>query len=245
MSDTAVKKKIDPETQEFKDELKKTVEFTDKVVNQFGFVYNPDMEINESIQFGLTRNKLIYGKRFCPCFFVTGNKEEDRICPCKPAISHEIPDEGHCHCGIFCTSEYAKSQASIVELEVAVSTHSRGLTKEECELLLTKHDVDSDELEALLEARDLGMVNFVLADVREWMENKSFRIKGTDELIPTTSFYEDLKKIENKKDLPVIVYCHVGSRSAYCQSMMATLGFKRVINLMHGISWYKGDILKG
>ena len=86
-------KKIDPESVEFKEELEKTIKFTDKVCAQFGFVYNPDPEINQGIQFGLTRNKLIHGKRYCPCFFVTGNKEEDRICPCKPALEH-VPTDG-------------------------------------------------------------------------------------------------------------------------------------------------------
>jgi len=245
MSIQEVKNKVDPNSEEFQAELKKTIEFTDKVLVQFGFLYNPDQEINESIQFGLTRNKLIYGKRYCPCFFVTGNKEEDRVCPCKPALDHEIKDDGHCHCGIFCTKEYAVSQALEEGIEEAVVTHSRGLTIAECEVLLKKSHIDSDELEALLEARTLKMVDFTLVDVREWMEYKSFRIRGVDHLVPTTSFYEDIKKLDNLKDKATIVYCHIGSRSAYCQNMMGTLGFKHVINLDHGISGYKGSVDKG
>ncbi|MCJ7765843.1 MAG: sulfurtransferase, partial [Thiovulaceae bacterium] len=77
--------KIDPESQEFKETLDKTIRFTDKVVKQFGWAYNPDPEINEGIQFGLTRNKMMHGKRYCPCFFVTG-EADDRVCPCTPAI---------------------------------------------------------------------------------------------------------------------------------------------------------------
>ncbi len=245
MSDTQIKNKIDPKSEEFLNELKKTIDFTDKVVKQFSFSYNSDPEINESIQFGLTRNKLIYGKRYCPCFFVTGNKEEDRICPCKPALDHEVKDDGHCHCAIFCTSEYAASQMMLEEAEEAVVMHSRGLTKEECEAILAKHDVDSEELEALLEARTIGMVDFVLVDVREQMEHSNMRIKGVNFLVPTTSFYEDVKKLDDYKDKNIIVHCHIGSRSAYCQGMMATLGFKKVANLSYGIAGYKGEILRG
>ena len=245
MSEQVVKNQIDPNSQEFQDELVKTVEFTNKVIEQFGYAYNPDREINESIQFGLTRNKLIYGKRYCPCFFVTNNKEEDRVCPCKPAMSSEIPNDGHCHCGIFCTPAYASAQAQEESVEEAITTHSRGLTKAECELLLAKNNVDSDGLEALLEARTLGMVKFTLVDVREWKEYKTFRIRGVDQLVPTTSFYEDIKKLDGAKADPVIVYCHIGSRSAYCQSMMSTLGFSHVVNLIHGISGYKGAVDKG
>lgn len=235
-------KKVDPESAEFKAAMEKTVAFTEKVVNQFGLVYHPDEEIVQSVQFGLTRNKLIYDKRYCPCFFVTGNKEEDRICPCKPALEKEIPDEGKCHCGIFCTPEFAAAQKSEEELEEAVHQHSRGLSKEECETLLAKTNVDSAELEALLEARDLGMVAFRLVDVREWMENQAMRIKGTDVLVPTTSFYESIKQLEGDKETPLIVYCHVGSRSAYCQNVLKDMGFAHVGNLAYGIVGYQGDI---
>ncbi len=238
-------KMIDPHTEEFQSELKKTIDFTDKVIKQFGFVYNPDMEITQSIQFGLTRNKLIYDKRYCPCFFVTGDKQEDRVCPCKPAIENEIPSEGLCHCGIFCTPEFAATKAMEESLEEAVHQHSRGLKKEECELLLTKAQMDSEELEALLEARTLGMVSFKLVDVREWMEYKNFRIRGVDFLVPTTSFYDSVKELNEFKNETIIVYCHVGSRSAYCQKALKDLGFKKVSNLQRGIVSYRGELDKG
>lgn len=243
--------KIDMNSSEFIEELQNTKIFTDKVCKQFGFVYNPENDINESVQMGLTRNKLIYNKRYCPCFMVIGETKEEqkeannRICPCKPAIEHEIPDEGKCHCGIFCTPHYASQHAKENEAEIAIHTHSRGLTKEECELLLQKESIDADELEALIEARQLNMVNFNLVDVREWMEWKSRRIKGTDYLIPTTSFYNALSQLENEKDTTTIVYCYSGSRSAYCQYVMHDLGFKKVINFDFGIMTYKGEIISG
>lgn len=238
-------KKVDPNSQEFKDEFEKTAAFTDKVLEQFTFAYNPDEEIVTSIRNGLTRNKLIYGKRYCPCFFVTGNKEEDRICPCPPAIKEEIPNEGKCHCGIFCSPEYANEQVGMESAEETAHQHSRGLSKEECETLLHNEQIDSDELEALLEARDLKMVEFELVDVREWMEYQSMRIKGVDHLIPTTSFYESVEKLKGKEDTPVIVYCHVGSRSAYCQRVLLDMGFKKVGNLTRGIVSYRGDLDRG
>jgi len=237
-------KKIDPESAEFKETLAKTIKFTDKVVAQFGWAYNPDNLINEGIQMGLTRNKLIYEKRYCPCFFVTGDKEEDRVCPCKPAIEHEIPNDGVCHCQIFCTPEYAAEKAAKDELEAVTHEHSRGLTTSECEALLVQNDIDSDELMSLLEARELGMVDFNLLDVREWMEHQSGHIDGTDALVPTTSFYDSLEKAELNKDKSLIVYCHVGSRSAHCQRILSTMEFKSVVNLAHGISGYRGEIVR-
>lgn len=237
-------KKVDPESIEFKTELAKTVKFTDKVVEQFGYAYNPDPLINEGIQMGLTRNKLIYEKRYCPCFFVTGNKEEDRICPCKPAIEHEIPNDGVCHCQIFCTPEYAAQKAAKDELEAVTHEHSRGLTAQECEELLAQENIDSDELLSLIEARELGMVDFNLVDVREWMEHQSGHIKGTDALVPTTSFFASLEKAALDKEKSLVLYCHVGSRSAHCQRILSDMEFKSVVNLAHGISGYHGEVVR-
>ena len=238
--------KIDVNSHEYKTELEKTVKFTDKVNAQFGFVYNPDSEINESVQMGLARNKMIYGKRYCPCFMVIGETKEEqkeadnRICPCKPALEREIPENGLCHCGIFCTPEYAAQHKKEEIIDEVTHTHSRGLTKEECEILLKKEQLDGDELEALLEARELGFINFTLVDVREWMEWQQMRIVGTDVLVPTTSFYEALSQIEDKKDEPIILYCLTGSRSNYCMMVMKQSGYNHVCNLTYGIVSFHG-----
>ncbi len=244
-------KKIDMNSDEFQMEFELTKEFTNEVLKKYNFVYNPQEEINESIQQGLTRNKLIYNKRFCPCFMVIGQtqeeqeKKDNRLCPCKPALETEIPRDGKCHCGIFCTPEYAKSLMQEEEINEATHTHSRGLIKQECEVLLNKEQINTYELESLLEARELNFVDFNLVDTREWMEWVGQRIKGCDYLIPTTSFYQSLEQIINQKEKPVIVYCLSGSRSAYCQKIMKDLGFKSVSNLNYGIMTYKGEMARG
>ena len=63
---------IDMHSDEFQAEMEKTSLFVKKVNKQFGFVQNPNEEVNEGVAMGLSRNKLIYGKRFCPCFMVIG-----------------------------------------------------------------------------------------------------------------------------------------------------------------------------
>mgnify|MGYP000845358805 CR=1 FL=1 len=243
--------KIDTNSKEFKEEYTKTLSFADKVCKQFGFVCNPEDEINESVTAGLTRNKMIYNKRYCPCFMVEGENDEERkaannrICPCKPALEIEIPSMGHCHCGIFCTPQYAKDHMLEKEAALISHTHSRGLTKDECQALLKQQNIDSDELISLLEARELGMVDFILVDVREWMEYKDRRIKGTDFLIPTTSFYQALSQIDDKKDSNIVVYCFSGSRSAYCQQIMSSMGYNHIVNLGYGIVSYSGEVERG
>ena len=244
-------RKIDVNSEEFINELKFTQEYTNGVLQKHDLVYSPNSEIIDSIQMGLTRNKLIYNKYFCPCFMVIGKTKEEqsvsenRLCPCVPALTNEIPQKGSCHCGIFCTKEKAIELEKENSLHDAIATHSRGLTKEECEKLLTKEEVNAIELESLLEARELGFVDFNLVDTREWMEWVSNRIKGTDYLIPTTSFYDSLSQIMDKRKTPVVVYCLSGSRSAYCQRIMKDLGFKSVANLDYGISSYQGEKERG
>jgi len=242
---------IDINSKEFQEELEKTWQFVDKVNKQFGFVQNPDKEINEGVAMGLARNKLMYGKRYCPCFIVQGESEEERkkadnrICPCKPALEKEIPEDGVCHCGIFCTPEYAHKKALEESAEEAVHTHSRGLSKEEAELLVHKEQLDGDELEALLEARELKMVDFTLIDVREPMEFEMGHIKGTDELLPTSRFYDWINEIQNRKDENIILYCHTGSRSYQVQMILKQQGFKSIGNLTYGIISFHGEVERG
>ncbi len=241
--------KIDMNSPEFQTELEKTIKFTDKVCESRGWVYNPQEEVNEGVQMGLARNKMMYGKRFCPCFMVEevdGKPQsvDNRICPCKPAIENEIPETGVCHCGIFCTPEFAAAKKTELGMEEAVHTHSRGLTQEECQAILEKDELDGDEVAALIEARELGMVDFVLVDVREHMEWQMGHIKGADKLVPTSSFYYALEEAKLNKDDHIIVYCHVGSRSAHVARIMRDMGYTKVGNLTYGIVSYGGEIVR-
>ena len=71
------------------------------------------------------------------------------------------------------------------------------------------------------------------------------RIAGTDFLIPTSSFYETISKIEHLKESAVLTYCFSGSRSRYCQNMMKDMGFGQVTNLRRGIMSFSGKTESG
>ena len=238
--------KIDMNSPEFQARMEKTITFTDKVINQFGWEYNPEDEVNQGVQMGLARNKMMYNKLFCPCFMVEevdGKPQsvDNRTCPCTPAIEKEIPELGACHCGIFCTPEFAAAKRVEMGLEEAVHTHSRGLTKEECAVLVNERELDSDELVSLLEARDLGMVKFTLVDVREDMEWQMGHIKGADKLVPTSTFFQTWDEAKLGKDDNIILYCHVGSRSAHVARILTDMGYTKTGNLTHGIVSYGGE----
>ena len=241
--------KIDMNSPEFKERMVKTIKFTDKVIKQFGWEYNPQVEVNEGVQMGLSRHKIMYNKLFCPCFMVEevdGKPQsvDNRICPCPQAIEKEIPETGSCHCGIFVTSEFAAAKRIELGMEEAVHTHSRGLTKEEAELLVSQAELDPEEITSLLEARELGMVEFKLVDVREHMEWQMGHIKGADKLVPTSSFFASLTDAKLDMDDNIIVYCHVGSRSAHVAMILRDQGFENIGNLTHGIVSYGGEIVR-
>ena len=109
---------LDMNSPEFKAELVKTEKFTDKVCESQGWVYSANEDVNEGVTLGLARHRLLFGKRFCPCFMVDPDESrpgkfkssDDRICPCKPAIEKEIPETGSCHCQIFVTPEHREEQ---------------------------------------------------------------------------------------------------------------------------------------
>jgi len=231
---------------EFKAEMEKTIKFTDKVIKQFNWEYNPQTEINEGVQMGLARHKMMYNKRFCPCFMVEevdGKPQsvENRLCPCKPALEKEIPEEGVCHCQIFCTPEFTAAKRVELGMEEVVHTHSRGLTQSECESLLNQSELDGDEMVALLEARELGMIHFKLVDVREHMEWQMGHIKGADALVPTSSFFQTLDEAQLDKNENIILYCHIGSRSAHCARILKDMNYTKIGNLTHGIVSFSGE----
>ena len=235
---------VDLNSKEFQDELIKTEEFANRVVNQFNWSFNPDEAVVERIVKGLTNNKLLHGKRYCPCFVPQFNKE-DRICPCKPAIEKEIPEDGVCHCGIFCSEEFAKDSLNEENHQDITDEQVDGLTKIEIEEILNKAQLGGEELEILLKAREKGMIKFKLLDVREPFEWQMGRIKGADFLVPTSNFYAELEKVKEFSDEPWILYCHVGSRSMYVQRVLSQQSeFPHIGNLTYGIAAYRGDIVR-
>jgi rhodanese-related sulfurtransferase len=119
------------------------------------------------------------------------------------------------------------------------------MTAEQYQEILDKDQINGQEIELLLEARKQNLIDFSLVDVREWMEWNQKRIVGTDYLVPTTSFYNSIEQIEDKKDKNIILYCFTGSRSYQCQHVMKNMGFKHVSNHIEGIISYSGECKSG
>ena len=108
--------------------------------------------------------------------------------------------------------------------------------------LLTKQDVNSQELQALLDARAKGEVDFILIDVREQYEYDSSYIRGVDLLKPTSSFQAWAEEIFNEYQGKNLIFtCRTGSRSGQVANVFQSNGHKNAINHYGGIMTYSGE----
>ncbi len=107
--------------------------------------------------------------------------------------------------------------------------------------LLAKTDVNSLELQSLLEAREKGEADFLLIDVREQYEYDAGHIKGVDMLKPTSSFQSWAEEIFNgHQDKTIIFTCRTGSRSGQVHNVFKSNGHEKAINHFGGIVTYSG-----
>ncbi|RRS30108.1 MAG: sulfurtransferase [Epsilonproteobacteria bacterium (ex Lamellibrachia satsuma)] len=109
--------------------------------------------------------------------------------------------------------------------------------------LLARDNINSEDLEALLKAREKGETDFILVDVREDMEYEMGHLKGVDMLKPTSSFQQWAEQLFNDaKDKTIIFTCRTGHRSGQVQNVFRSNGHPRVINHLGGIVSYRGEI---
>lgn len=107
--------------------------------------------------------------------------------------------------------------------------------------LLEQQEINSEDLEILLEAREEGKAKFLLIDVREDMEFNEGHIKGVDLLNPTSSFQQWAQELLTEhKDTTLIFTCRTGSRSGQVQNVFMQQGHKSAINHYGGIVTYRG-----
>ncbi len=97
------------------------------------------------------------------------------------------------------------------------------------------NEIDARELKRMKDAGEA----FQLIDVREPYEAEQCSIGGT--LIPMGEVVE--RAAEIRKDIPVVVHCRSGSRSAaVINALSSRYGFSNLINLKGGITGYARDV---
>ena len=94
-------------------------------------------------------------------------------------------------------------------------------------------EVTVQELKSMIDSN----VDFQLIDVREPYEHENANVGG--ELIPLSTIVDEYSRISN--DIPVIIYCRSGARSAAAvRELESRYGFSNIHNLKGGIlAWSK------
>ena len=76
-----------------------------------------------------------------------------------------------------------------------------------------------------------------LIDVREKYEWDEAHIEGAI-LIPQAEFYDGRARAKLSSDRPIVLYCHLGIRSAHALSALKQSGYGQAAHLVGGIdSW--------
>lgn len=85
-----------------KEEIKETIKEYEEQARKNKWRLNPDKEVVERLVRGMLEREKRFGKRYCVCRRITGNKEEDEkiVCPCIYAPK-EIQEQGRCFCNLF------------------------------------------------------------------------------------------------------------------------------------------------
>jgi len=118
-------------------------------------------------------------------------------------------------------------------------------TKEELHEMLQNKQMSSSVLEALLEGRKEGLIDFKLIDIREVFEYTSSSIVGADLLYPTSMVNKFIPNFESMRDEQIVLYCRTGNRTSYIMSALENMGLTNVGHLADGIVSYRGEIVPG
>ncbi len=106
--------------------------------------------------------------------------------------------------------------------------------------ILKKKNISSGELIFLLDARERGLTNFMLIDIRESSEHKIVSIDGTDILFPVSKMHLYPEVVEQLRHENFVMYCSTGNKTAHFSKMVLKMGFVQFAQLKGGIITYKG-----
>jgi len=102
-------------------------------------------------------------------------------------------------------------------------------------------EIEPEELAAQLKS---GAVRPRLIDCREPDEFAICKLEGS-ELLPLSQFVDQVDKLGPDKEVPLVVYCHHGMRSARATEYLRALGYQNTRSLAGGIDRWAVEIEPG
>lgn len=98
------------------------------------------------------------------------------------------------------------------------------------------------ELDCVSALQLINHKNALILDVREEKEYNDGHLLNA-KLIPLGKLHERIGEIERHRDLPIVVVCRSGQRSASACSTLGKQGFAHAYNLAGGvIAWQKSNL---
>ena len=93
----------------YKEPAKKQQRWMEKYCEQNNYAINPSWMMATNLKSNLCEMEATFGKRYCPCFEPSGDKELDKkmMCPCE-FVEEEIKEYGTCHCALFGPADLSK-----------------------------------------------------------------------------------------------------------------------------------------
>ena len=100
----------------------------------------------------------------------------------------------------------------------------------------SQYEITPVELKSWMERDDRPY----LLDVRNPHEYEIAHIPGVDKLIPVDELTEHLNELDSSRE--IVVYCKGGTRSARAVNMLKDAGFRKVKNMVGGITRWAEDV---
>ena len=91
----------------YKEPAKKQQRWMEKYCEQNNYAINPSWMMATNLKSNLCEMEETFGKRYCPCFEPSGDKE--MMCPCE-FVEDEIKEYGTCHCALFGPADLSKEE---------------------------------------------------------------------------------------------------------------------------------------
>ena len=127
----------------YRGELRRQKAWLEKFASKAGYSINRNWMFNTNLKLWLAESEDLFGKRICPCFSPTGEKERDAamLCPCR-YLKADLQDKGTCHCTLFAAEDAGREVYKKAMSRLMSEYQTPFYRNEEGEIDVRKYPID-------------------------------------------------------------------------------------------------------